>query len=79
MTGAGPWRVRSNQSYFAARAELCDAVETKAAVDKRIIDAVKESRRTGMSWGELGRILGLPPGTVLRKYPDTESPGRKDE
>ena len=48
--------------------ELAAIAEAKRAVARREEVAVRKARHTGLSWAEIGTLLGVTRQTIHRKY-----------
>jgi DNA-directed RNA polymerase specialized sigma24 family protein len=48
--------------------ELANARDDLARATQRYVDAIRSARVAGFSWGEIGRILGVPRRALHRRY-----------
>lgn len=51
--------------------ELAAVAEAKRALSRREEVAVRKARHSGLSWAEIGTLLGVTRQTVHRKYRKT--------
>ena len=49
-------------------AELARIAEDRRALTRREEVAVRKARHTGLSWAEIGTLLGVTKQTIHRKY-----------
>ena len=49
-------------------AELAAVAEAKRALSRREEVAVRKARHSGLSWAEIGTLLGVTRQTIHRKY-----------
>ena len=52
----------------ASRRELAAARDDLARVRIRYADAVRAARTVGLSWGEIGRVLGVSKQLLHRRF-----------
>lgn len=51
--------------------ELAAARDDVERARRRYADAVQSARLAGLSWGEIGRLLGVPKQSLHRRFRDT--------
>jgi DNA-directed RNA polymerase specialized sigma24 family protein len=64
----GPDPVVDDFLSGASWRELADARDDLARARARYADAVRAARAVGLSWSEIGRVLGVPKQLVHRRF-----------
>lgn len=64
----GPDPVFAEIVSGAGLRELAGARDDLARAKQRYVDAIRGARVAGFSWGEIGRILGVPRQVLHRRY-----------
>ena len=65
---AGPDRVLNDMHSGASVRELREARDDLARAQARYAEAVRSGRDCGLSWGEIGTVLGVPRQLLHRRF-----------
>ncbi|WP_319456437.1 MULTISPECIES: hypothetical protein [unclassified Mycobacterium] len=66
----GPDPVFVEVASGASRRELAEARDDLDRARLRYADAIRAARVAGYSWGEIGRVLGVPKQSLHRRFGD---------
>jgi DNA-directed RNA polymerase specialized sigma24 family protein len=72
----GPDPIVADLWSGASTRELSGARDDLARARARYADAVRAARAVGLSWGEIGRVLGVPRQVLHRRFSRTPRPPR---
>ena len=65
---AGPDRVLNDMLSGASVRELREAREDLTRAQARYAEAIQSGRDCGLSWGEIGTVLGVPRQLLHRRF-----------